>query len=159
LIVRSFFLFDTSSIGAGYAIDAATLSLYGYNKSNAGVFGWGAQIYGSNPASNTALVSADYAAVSRVPFSDAISYAAFDVNGYNDWTLNSSGLAAIDPEGISKFSSQSVADASDTEPTWSVNGTSESRCFAADELGTSRDPKLVVTFSSSDTFRPIVVVV
>jgi hypothetical protein len=68
-------------------------------------------------------------------------------------------LANIDPEGISKFSGQSIADATDTEPTWSVNATSYTRARSAEYTGTTRDPKLVVTFSSSDTFRPIVVVV
>jgi hypothetical protein len=156
LILRSFVLFDTSSIGAGYTVDAATLSLHGQNATDVGNLAPSGNIYGSNPASNTGLVSADYAAVSRVPFSDPIAYAAFDISAYNDWALNASGLANIDPVGISKFSTQSVADASDTEPTWIVNGASNTQARSAEYTGTSRDPKLLVTYTVSSSYRGFV---
>jgi hypothetical protein len=153
LILRSFFLFDTSAIGAGYTVDAATCSLYGMSGTDGGNFAPSANIYASNPASNTALVNADYAAVSRVPFSDPISYASYSISAYNDFAFNAAGLAAIDPEGISKFSAQSIADATDTEPTWSVNANSYTRARSAEYTGTTQDPKLVVTYTVSSTYR------
>lgn len=94
-ITRGIALFDTSSIPDTTTITSATLSLYGYAKTDNLNTSPDINIYSSNPASNTALVGADYSTVGSTAFSTAISYSSWVIEGYNNFALNANGLASI----------------------------------------------------------------
>jgi len=144
-IRRSFFLFDLSSI-AGAIVSAATLSLYGDSKSDP----WGItpdlDIVSSNPASNTNLVTADYDQLGTTVFG-SVGYTAFSTTGYNDITLDANGIAQATPGGIAKYGARLSPDTDNSAPTWGASKSSNMQGFFADETGTTKDPKLTVTYS------------
>lgn len=98
---RSIFLFDTSSLPDDCTIIRAVLSVYGYTKVNEG--SWAnvkLNVYASAPASNIALVAGDFDSLGATPFCDTdLAYDDFSVSGYNNFTLNAAGLAAISKLG------------------------------------------------------------
>lgn len=147
-LMRTIFLFDTSALPDGAVISAATLSLFG-------VTGWDnlsitpdINIYSSNPASNIALEAGDFDSLGDTEFATAITYAGWSTTGYNDFTLNASGRAAISKSGVSKFGSRNANyDAANSAPNWSNYTDSLIRHYCA-ELGSGYKPKLVVTYST-----------
>lgn len=144
-ITRSFILFDTSAISDTDTLDSAVLSLYGATVITEGDYGNGINIYSSTPASNDDIVVGDFDQVGTSAFATAIPRASFSTSAYNDFTLNATGEAAVDFTGISKFSMRWVNDANNSEPTWeSGEGRDLTEAWAADETGTTKDPKLVV---------------
>lgn len=154
ILRRSFFLFDTSSLGASAIISGATFSTYG-SASNTKSNQLGDPDYclgSASPASDSTLVAADYQTRGTTRFG-AISYASFTASQYNDITLNASGLANISKTGISKFSGQLSWDIDNSfVGSWAGNASSGFRATFADTSGTNQDPKLVVTFSSGGAF-------
>jgi hypothetical protein len=150
MIRKAIFLFDTSSLDDNAIISAATLSLYGgsaYPKADPA--GWlpTINIYSSNPASNTALVGSDYATLGTTAFCNTpITYAAWS-QAYNDFALNTTGIAAISKTGVSKFGAREAKyDVANSAPTWSNAALSYFGVFFA-EKGTGYKPKLVVTYT------------
>jgi hypothetical protein len=148
---RGIFLFDTSSIGSSPTISAVTLSLFGSSKANP--FGGtpSLDIVSSNPASNTGLANADFSTFGSTSFGN-VTYASFDGTDtiYTSITLNASGISNIAKTGISKFGSRIDWDRSGTfGGSWVVTSTLRFNIHYADEAGTTQDPKLVVTYSSS----------
>lgn len=143
---RGFFLFDTSALPDTDTIDSAVLSLYIYGQTNSG--GWAStySFYDATPASNTAIVASDYANVGSTALSASVAAGSISIDAYNDWALNSSGLAAIAPTGVSKFAIRSNHDAGAVDPGGS--GELLLNCHYADTTGTSTDPMLVVEHSA-----------
>lgn len=147
--LRSIYLFDTSSIPDTETIDSAILSLRGTDKFDGLSITPTVNIYASTPASNTTLANADYGQTGSTAFATAITYANWSTTGYNDFTLNSSGLTNISATGVSKFSARNPTfDVANSPPTW-ANNYSEMLNNYADEAGTTSDPKLVVESSSA----------
>jgi hypothetical protein len=145
-ITRAFMLFDTSSLGSD-EIDVATLSLhdnpteagplYQDNDSQAYL-----NVYAATPASNTALVDDDFDQVGSTTFATAIRLDVLNDNDYSTFTLNSTGIAAIDQNGVTKLS---VREGHDVENTAIANSsTNQLNASAADKAGTTEDPMLVV---------------
>lgn len=142
---RDIVLFDTSSIPDGDTIDSAVFSLYGTVKTDPLSILPDINIYSSNPASNTALISGDYTSLGSTNLSIAIGFNAFTLSAYNDFILNATGLALIDKAGITKLGIRNENyDVDAVAPSWSnllltllLGGT-------ADRAGTDNDPKLVV---------------
>jgi len=153
MLYRSTYLFDTGALPDGAEVLSAILSIYGTGKSDgfSPVISPDVNIYASNPNSNTALVAADYANVGGVAFCDTpITYAEWDTAGYNDFVLNTSGLAAVDVMGVSGFSLRNANyDVAVNTPTWSSNCGAYFQGYYADQAGTDEDPKLVVTYSET----------
>lgn len=149
-LYRSIFLFDTSSLPDDATISAATLSLYGQGKSDALGITPNVNVYSSNPASNTALAAADFSSLGATAFcGSAITYAGWNTSGYNDFTLNASGIAAINKSGVSKFGARNANyDAAVATPSWSSNKISSMEVYCA-EQGSGYKPKLVVTYDES----------
>ncbi len=150
-IGRGIFLFDTSSIGAGNNIDSATFSLYGTSKSNSLSFSdahASIALVSSNPATNTALVAADFnlANFGSTRFATDFSYASFSTTGYNDMTLNASGISNISKTGVSKFGTMFACDLDNTAPNWVSGAASQINCNYADN-GTNK-PKIVINYST-----------
>lgn len=152
-IIRGIFLFNTSSIGAGSTITAAVLSLYGIAKTDPAGWTPNIDIYTSNPASNTALAAADYTTLGTTSQTGSpITYANFTNSVYNDFTFNATGISNISKTSISKFGVRNANyDAANTPPTYIASEISSISVSYAEDTGTTRDPKLVVTYSSGWT--------
>jgi len=149
-IQRGIILFDTSSIPSNFTIEGAVLSLYGSSKSDGLSISIDVNIYSSNPASDTGLENGDFARLGSIPFCDTpITYNNWVLEGYNNFTLNAAGIAAIDKEAITKLGTRNANhDVADIAPTWL--GTvfySYLACYTADDVASKR-PKLVVTYST-----------
>lgn len=152
LILRLFFHFDTSSIPDTDSISAATLSIQGSSKSDGLSISPTLNIYQSTAASNNTIIAGDYDQVGTTAFSSNITFAGFSTSAYNDWVLNASGLSNITKTGTSKFAlRESAYDAPNVEPAW-VSGTNSNMfVIMADAVGTTTDPKLVITHAAAST--------
>ena len=142
--IRSFMLFDTSSIGSGQSVSAAVYSFTAAQASTSAAE-LTYNIVSSSPASNTALVAADFDNLGTTSFGTAeADGVTVDSSTYNDITLNSSGRAAVAVAGVTKLAMRWEADRANAEPSSGTNGASI-QMLSADNSGTSTDPKLVVT--------------
>ncbi len=139
--------FDTSPLTIGAVISAATLSMYGRTQiANLGQMNM--SLVTSNPASTSILAASDFQTVGTTKQAADITYASWTTVGYNDWTLNATGLGNISKNGISKFASALSCDIDNAAPTWASNAVSEMGVYQADQVGTTQDPKLVVTYTT-----------
>jgi len=150
-LFRFIMLFNTSSITAANDATAATVSvtpktLYDENGSDIEV-----NVYSSNPTSNTALVVDDYdindfGTTAYCDTALAVSDATVDV--YMDFAFNSTGVAAIVEDGITKLAARLVKDATGVEPTHGGVGPKRDgfRIYMADNG--SYKPKLAVTYEA-----------
>src|SRR3989344_4566684 len=97
----------------------------------------------------------DYTTLGTTALATAISYTNWSISDYNDFTLNSSGLAQISKTGISKFGMREASyDVANTQPTWGSGQEFSVSGRFADKAGTSEDPKLVVTHSAPQNSAP-----
>lgn len=151
MMIRSIFLFDTSSITAPATISDAVFSIYGHTKSDTLSASPTVNIYSSNPASNTALAAGDFDGLGTTAYCDtAITYAGYALLDYNNFSFNATGIAAIAKTGISKFGLRNANyDVANSAPTWVYDAVSRLNAYFSDFSGTSSDPKLVVTYSTS----------
>lgn len=150
---RIIHLYDTSSLTSGATISAAVSSFV----TNSVTDGWtdSVSVAGCTPASNTALVNADFNIANHgsTDFGN-VTLASLTADGstYNDITLNASGEAAISLTSITKFSYRFTRDVTNTDPSGSGAVNSNITLFLADETGTSKDPKLVITFTAGTDY-------
>jgi len=160
-MLRSVFLFDTSSLPDGDTIDSATFQFVAAGKGDA-LYDLSMAFVTSAPASNTALVVGDYDSLggTRQATDLNVTSVTADNSTYNTMTLNSTGLGNIDKTGVSKFGGRCDADADDSEPA-TINDDDDAMNVdvrGADEAGTSKDPKLVVLHTTPVTFTPKAIV-
>ena len=137
-IIRSFILFDTSSISDGATIDSATVSVYvygtgdGQHEDNTTM-----EIVQVNPASNTTLIVDDYDNLTFIS-GGSLGFGNFIGSGnvgYHDLTLNATGLTWIDKTGITKLGLITGLDLNNIAPTGRNNANELS---SADTAGTSK---------------------
>jgi len=151
---QMFFGFDTSSIGAGQAVDSAVLNLKLYNTSSSGGLGLSSQIYATTPASNTALANSDYMAFGSTPLTDTargVSSESFTIS----WvarTLNLDGRNAVDMEGVTNLGMDFTVAHEGGSPTWASSHSSQLSVQMAENGGTAGDPYLTVTHSAAASF-------
>jgi len=147
VMTRGIFLFDTSSIGAGSGVTAATFGL----TASAIDEGLSPASYlvlcASNPATNTDIVVGDYSTFGSTRYAtDVYQAGAYtDSATYNTWTMNATGRAAVDMTGITKLATRSAYDFDNAEPVWSSGANSFITVLLAEQTGTSTDPKLIAT--------------
>lgn len=137
-------LFDTSGLDDEATISAGTYSLYYYTKTNEFAETPSFAVVSSNPASNTTIAAGDFDSLGTTRYATDLGYGDIGA-GYNDWTLNSTGLAAIPKDGITKFGLRVDWDLDDSEPTWGNRDTLQMGWYSADNG--SNEPKLVVTYT------------
>ena len=149
---RSNFLFDTSAIPDTDNVDSATFSLVGQGDKALAMGIATAVVRASTPASNTALVNADYNQYGSTALSNDFTLSGWVATGdvYNDFTINATGLATISKTGITKWAATAVQDLADSPtPTWASGGNTYVGCKFSNTADTTSDPKLVVVHSAA----------
>jgi len=145
---RGIMCFDTSSLGGTATVSAVMLSLWFVFGQNA-LGSPEAHISGATPASTSSLANSDYNQLGTTSFGN-IAYASLGSGAYNDFTLNSSGISNVNQSGVSSYGLQLSWDINNSfTGSWPGNfQQSLLEFYAADQTGTSSDPKLVVTYTS-----------
>lgn len=144
-INRAFFLFDTSALTASANISAAVFSLSGDGTAEENADSLTLYVVTTTPASNTAIGTADFDQVGAVDQGNMAASSWNETDGtYNDITLNSTGRGNISKTSITKFGTRDSADLNNSAPT----GANRVNCYFADQAGTTKDPKLVITYST-----------
>jgi hypothetical protein len=146
VIKREIFLFDTSGLHDSAVITSAVFSVRSWDKYDYLSCTPGCCLVASTPASNTELVNGDFDQLGATEFATRISYASWNTAGYNDFTLNASGLAAVTKTGITKLGLRISHDFDNSEPSWVSESPSGFRIYYS-EQGTGYKPKLVVTYT------------
>lgn len=157
VLTRGVVIFDTSAIAGGEPT-AATLTVRQTGKQNQMPQSVpGLTVVASTSSSTYQLHGWDYSSVGSTAFASR----SWDqvLSGFNDFVLNGSGIAHISPTGLTRFALLLSWDQAGIEPgSTGDNQVSEFILNAADTIGTSYDPKLVVTYeppivpkSASDT--------
>lgn len=143
---RSYLYFDTSSIGTGSTVTSSILKLFEYSESAV-----------ENPEYLTLYVSGGMPTYPHDPlvYGDFyysyysgdyghLAMASIVENTYNSIDLTSTGLSAIDVDGITKFVLRTSQDYSNVQP----NNYNEV-FFCSYELGSGYAPKLEVTYTAA----------
>lgn len=146
-LTRSFFLFDTSTLGSSVVLKAL-MSVSGDAKDDPATAitpTW--SIYETNPASNTQIVAGDFDAVFGVALSNnTFTFAGTDAGGYNGLELNSLGLSKISTSSITKFGIRNTNyDTASVAPNWTSGKYTYVDIKYADNG--SLKPKLTVTYT------------
>jgi hypothetical protein len=153
-IQRGIFLYDTSPLGADNIASATHEFVAGAKVDN---FSDSMALVLSTPASNTALVNADYTEIGTGKQATNITIASITIDGstYNAHTLDSTGRASIEKSGVTKLGMRQESDRANSEPTWGSNQNTSSEVYSADASGTSTDVKLAVVHTAPFTPRAI----
>ena len=136
---RGFLPFDTSSLPDGDTIDSATFSLYTISNNNADSDTY--EAVQTSQASTSSLTTADYDAYTNTSGGSR----SIGSPGYQDITMNATGLTWIDKTGTSKLGQILGNDLNNTAPT----GLNRDSYYFSEDSGTTRDPKLVVEHSEA----------
>ena len=152
---RSIFCFDTSPLTAAATISATILSLYGTLHADTFVSAAtpNIDIYLATPAATNNLADADFTQIGTVSQTGSpITYAGFNIAGYNDFTFNATGRGNVSKTGISPFGARNANhDVANSAPTWSgPNKNCNLQGYYADNG--SNKPKLVVTYTAPTTY-------
>lgn len=152
-LARGIYTFDTSPLTASAVISATVFGSYGWDLVTSLWASFEVDIVGSTPASNNNLVSADYGQLGSTVFASIARASLNAVNwwgwgGYNNFTLDSNGIANVSLTGISRFGSRLNWDTDNSFwGSWSSNASSYYNSYLADQTGTTNDPKLVITYT------------
>jgi hypothetical protein len=146
-IYRSIRSFNTSALGTGATISSAVLSIYYSAKYNFWIPTSPVHIAGASPANPGNLVTADYSNVGRTSFG-SVAWASISAGVYTDFTLNGSGLAAINKTGVSSFSTQIGFDINNSDPGEGPSAVTYLTSYFAEQAGSTQDPKLVITYEA-----------
>lgn len=153
LMRRSIFLFDTSSIGPTNTVSAATFGIYGSARTNTYAETPSMAVVSSNPASNTALVSADYGTFGSTDYAPRVSFSGWSGGGgLSTWAFNSTGIAAVSTTSLTKIGTRVNWDVDDSPPTW---GSSKLLRMTGNfaEIGDATKAYLSVTYAAASGNR------
>lgn len=153
-ITRTFFPTDTSSLGAGATITAATFKGYVIGVYNADDDGddW-INVVQTSQASNTVLATEDYdqcGAVSN-PTEGAtrIDYTGLATSAYTTWTLNATGLTWINPTGYTLIGLREGHDAINSAFAGANNTNDGIQINTSEQTGTANDPYMTITYTAA----------
>ena len=141
-IIRAFQSFDTSSLSSTATITDAKYYLSGDGTTEEGTVSM--HIVSSSQANANTLVVGDFDEIGSTSFGEYTSWDETD-GTYNEKSLNASGISNISKTGISKFGIRQGKDYSNTQP----SETNKIKFRSADNTGTTKDPKLVVTYTAA----------
>ena len=144
--------FDTSALTAGVTISSAVLSLFGTSFAYANGSSTSATIVGYAPTTDNTMVTSDFGKFSYVSWA-SIALASLSQSAYNDFTLDANGIANINKTGITRIGCITEVDRAVT-----TIGTADNlfNFKPADTAGTSNDPKLVITYTSSSQVKDFI---
>ena len=142
-------LFDTSSLTEAASISAADYSFVNQSKTNDLGGSPVMSLVLSSPASDNALINADYGAFTKTKQAADMAFASItsDDSTYNDMALNGTGLGNISKTGITKLGMMWGYDADSTTPPWASGFELKAAIRSADNADTKIDPKLTGTFT------------
>jgi hypothetical protein len=149
---RGAFVIDTSGLGSGATISAASFNLYAdYSINDSSNANYAGNIYSFSPANDTSWVTEDFTTYGTTAYCDTSKKIAdWTINGYNSFVFNATGLAAISKTGKSKLGvRESYYDVSNTDPSMPANKNAGVSGFYSEQTGTSQDPYLSVTYTTS----------
>jgi len=136
-ITRALFHFDTSAIDDTYSIGTSSLFLYGYNNKS------GSENYNLYTSSSTSLTTGSFFQFNSTPLATNISATDFNVAGYNEFILNSTGTSTISKTGTSAFMLRQVDyDVNNSAPPNNLYKVIAVQSSAT--AGTDKDPYLLV---------------
>jgi hypothetical protein len=147
-LYRGCFCFDTSSL-VGKTILSAKLCFRGAAKNDLIGMSPSLNVYGLNKG-NADIGNTFYETCLEVPMSTAISYAAFNISGYNEFALNAAGLANINLTGLTWFSTRIEDDVNNNAPHWANQTFSQFQCWSTYK-GAGYEPYLEVTYADAIT--------
>jgi hypothetical protein len=151
-ICRAGYTLDTSALTSAANISAAVFSLYGATPNEADVT---LNIYAFTPATDYNFAATDYAQVGSTAYCNtSIDSSTWSTSGYNDFSFNATGIAAISKTGITKLSArEKTYDADGGTPTWPGSALQfRLSGYYSDQAGTGNDPKLVITYSTNQNY-------
>ena len=161
-IMRGYLAFDTASIPANAVITSATVGLYVTGKDDSISDGndFIAIVQGFQ-ASGNSLVVGDYSKAGNAidnptEGSNRLSIPSLAVNGYDDWTLNSAGLAWITRGGITKLALREGHDLLNAWPNYAAGQGDVISADMSETPGTAFDPYLQVTYTIPKTIQPAI---
>lgn len=149
-IGRGFNPFDTSTIGAGATVTAATFSLYGQAKDS--TLDDTIRAVQTSQSSTTTLATADFDAIGTTSGGDFGLISALSTSAYNDLNLNATGLTWINVTGTTLLGVRTTGDIAASSPA----NRSYFFVYTSEQTGTTNDPKLVVTYTPSFLTRVII---
>ena len=149
-LTRNIVCIDATAIADTDTIDSVTASVWGVSKQDTGAHAPTSDWYTSTPASTSNLVIADYIQTGTVSQTGSpMTYAAFTVGAYNDYTFNATGRGNLSKTAISKFAWKNENyDVANVAPSGSSAFTYTLRGYSADGAGTANDVKFVVTHTA-----------
>lgn len=147
---RGFTCFDCSSLDDGVTITAAVLSYVFATATNN--FGGSVCITEGKLSATNNVVTGDYAGTlnytTRWATDVAITSITADDTNYTNFSFNETGISAISKTGVTTVSMRVSWDVDNTEPTWQSAKIDQLTIRSADNSGTTRDPKLIVTYTA-----------
>lgn len=150
-IYRGCLFFDTSGIGtdtvssASINLDPSTV-IVDTNHTSA------VNIYSSTAADP--FTTSDYPHCGTTPYATSILYGSLTVGTYATWTLNSTGIAAINGSGTTKMSiREATFDVANTAPPFENNPSIH--FYPSSTAGTTEDPYLSVTHTAAPSHSGI----
>jgi len=147
-ISRVFLLFDTSSLPDSAVISSATLSIYVTSVTNSDNDGDDTiNLVTSTPNSNTVIIADDYDQLGTTLQASAIDITSISTSAYTGFDLNATGRGNISKTNISKFGIRGGHDLNNQEIAFS--GINRVLASSAETSGTSQDPKLDVTYTTT----------
>jgi len=148
-VYRVHYGFDISDISTD-TISAAVFSVSGTGDAEADPDTTNIDIVSSAPASTDDLVVGDYDGIGSTVYADMALADWVQTDGtYNDFTLDATGITYVDgwkgASGIGFLAIRNSRDTDDSAPTGNNNVVS----YFADQTGTNKDPKLVLTHAAA----------
>lgn len=131
---RGYLEFDTSAVNGD--IESATLAIFGASKEN---------YLGDTELHVVSADSSQWLDFNNISFG-FVSYPNFNASGYNNISLNSSGISNI--SNISRFGLRLGWDYNISfTGTWHEGSRTRIESYAADNTGTTQDPSLTVEYT------------
>lgn len=147
-IIRSNFSFDTSPLTGAAVISAATISFCATGQATGNAHTTSFVVVTSTQANANNLAVTDYQSYGTTSFGSKALSTWTDTDGtYNTITLNATGIAAIQKTTVTKLGGRLQNDIDNSAPP--SNGENRVYSYYADQASTTKDPKLVITYTIS----------
>lgn len=155
------FFFDTSGMGAGATVSAASLNVKGSSGTNLSTWSQQFVITKYLPAGSS-VNRADYtnrATTCTDEIAARTNYADYITNNWNSFALDTTGKAWVNNNSTAHIAVQSSALRDNSRPTTgSSNVEVRPQCYFTEETGTANDPYVAADFSFIASFIPQIII-